>query len=88
MLGHHRHTSEMPFKWRFAGGPMLARILWYLDPLSSHQLKKNVVKVISPLAKLSGSAHDMYNKFSANKYISKYLKKLTQKTQYVAPCTC
>ena len=21
MLGHHRPTSEMPFKWSFAGGP-------------------------------------------------------------------
>ena len=21
MLGHHRHASETPFKWRFAGGP-------------------------------------------------------------------
>ena len=25
MLGHHRPTSETPFKWRFAGGPMMAR---------------------------------------------------------------
>ena len=25
MLGHHRHTSEPPFKWRFAGRPMMAR---------------------------------------------------------------
>ena len=24
MLGHHQHTSETPFKWRFAGGPMMA----------------------------------------------------------------
>ena len=24
MLGHHRHSSETPFKWRFAGVPMLA----------------------------------------------------------------
>ena len=24
-LGHHRHPSETPFKWRFAGGPMMAR---------------------------------------------------------------
>ena len=23
-LGHHRHASEKPFKWRFAGGPMIA----------------------------------------------------------------
>ena len=30
MLGHHWHASEMPFKWRFSCGPMMARFLWYL----------------------------------------------------------
>ena len=25
MLGHHRHTSETPFKWRFAGWPLMVR---------------------------------------------------------------
>ena len=25
MLGHHRPASETPFKWRFAGGPLMAR---------------------------------------------------------------
>ena len=25
MLGHHRHASETPFKWRFAGRPMMTR---------------------------------------------------------------
>ena len=45
MLGHYQHASETPFKWCFAGRPVLACILWYLDPLSSHQLK------------LSGSAY-------------------------------
>ena len=25
MLGHHRPASEMPFQWRFAGSPMVAR---------------------------------------------------------------
>ena len=55
MLGHHRHASKTPFKWRFSGGPMFAGILCYLDPLSSHHLKtqKNVVKAGPPLAKLS-----------------------------------
>ena len=24
MVGHHRHASEMPFQWRFAGGLMMA----------------------------------------------------------------
>ena len=23
--GHHRPTSETPFEWRFAGGPIVAR---------------------------------------------------------------
>ena len=27
MLGHHRPAREMPFKWHFAGGPMIARLL-------------------------------------------------------------
>ena len=57
MLGHHRHASETPFKWRFAGGPMFAQLLWYWDPLYPTQLKKNVVKVGPPLTKLSGSVH-------------------------------
>ena len=26
MLGHHWHASKMPFKWHFAGGPMMARL--------------------------------------------------------------
>ena len=26
MLGHYRHASETPFKWRFAGGPMMTRL--------------------------------------------------------------
>ena len=25
MLGHHRHASDTPFKWRFPGGPMMVR---------------------------------------------------------------
>ena len=29
MLGHHRPAGE----WRFAGGPMMARLSYYLDPL-------------------------------------------------------
>ena len=60
MLGHHLQSSETPFKWRFAGGQMVARLWWYLDPLSFHQLKKkNVFKVGSPLTKLSGYVHAM-----------------------------
>ena len=25
MWGHYRHANKRPFKWRFAGGPMIAR---------------------------------------------------------------
>ena len=39
-LGHHRHASKTPFKWRFAGGMMIASLKWYVDPSSPHQLKK------------------------------------------------
>ena len=59
MLGHHRHASETPFKWRFAGGPIMARLNWYLDPPSPYQLKKkqkNPSK-LDPPEKLSGSAY-------------------------------
>ena len=34
IVGHNRYASETPLKWRFAGGPMLARFSWYLFPLS------------------------------------------------------
>ena len=35
MLGHHRRPSEMTF----AGDTIIIHFLWYLDPLSSYQLK-------------------------------------------------
>ena len=50
-------ASETPLKRCFAGGAMMARFSWYLDPLAPHQLKKHVVRVGPPLTKLSGSAH-------------------------------
>ena len=64
-VGHHWYDSETPFKWRFAGGSMLARLWWYLDRLSLHQLRKNEQKKgcqsRTPLAKLSGSAQKCTN---------------------------
>ena len=51
---------------RFAGRPMLARILWYLDPLSS-TTKKNPLSW-TPLAKLSGSAHEKITFLEATKW--------------------
>ena len=60
MLGHHLLASKMPFKWRFAGGAMMARFKWYLDPLAPHQLKKTRQNW-SPLAKFSGSVHEFHH---------------------------
>ena len=34
MLGHYRHASETPFKRRYAGGQMMTRLYWHLDPPS------------------------------------------------------
>ena len=39
MLGHHQHACETPSTWLFAGWQMMARLKWYLEPLSPHQLK-------------------------------------------------
>ena len=41
MLGHHQHASETPFKWYFAGGPMLAPVPYggIRTPPPPHQLK-------------------------------------------------
>ena len=53
MLGHHRPApiSERPFKWRFAGGPMISRFQCYWDSLP-------LIKTLSEFeTKLSGSAH-------------------------------
>ena len=71
ILGHLRPTREMPFTWHFPGGPMMARFEWYLDPLSSHQLKKQQQKNFRagpPLTKLSGSAHDVISNHIINRY--------------------
>ena len=44
MFGHHLPVSETPFQWRFAGGPMMAQLKRYLDPLFPQQLKKQTTK--------------------------------------------
>ena len=43
MLGHHWHASEMPFKWRFAGVPIMACCI--LPPLIN---KKKVLSSWTP----------------------------------------
>ena len=49
MLGHHRHASETPFKWRFAGEPMMACLLWHLDsPLVNQNKKQKNVVIVAP----------------------------------------
>ena len=63
----------MPFKWPFADGQMLARLLWYLDPLSPHQLKK-LSKLDPPLIKLSGSAHEVEKHVAAVHVILKCIE--------------
>ena len=50
MLGHHL----MAFRWRADDGPLIGVLG---SSLPSSTKKKNVVKVGSPLTKLSGSAH-------------------------------
>ena len=57
MYGHYRPASETPFKWRFAGGPLMARSLWYLD-LSSKKKRQSW----TPSHKLSGSADGHYTR--------------------------
>ena len=46
MLGHHRSASETPFKWRFAGGPIMAHYsdIWILYPLINLKKKKGKEK--------------------------------------------
>ena len=53
MLGHYRPTSEKPFKWRFAGGPMMAAYsgIWIFPPLINQKKTKKNVKVGPPLTK-------------------------------------
>ena len=54
-LKNHKATKPEFNVGSSSARPMIARLKWYLDPSSPHQLKK--VKVGSPLTKLSGSAH-------------------------------
>ena len=48
MLGNHRPANETPFKWRFAGGPLMVRLWWYLDPSSPHKTEKKISKLDLP----------------------------------------
>ena len=63
MLGHHRHASEMAFRWRTEDGLLI--VVKTTPPPPPHHKKrirrKGVVSVgPPPLTKLSGSAHMQY----------------------------
>ena len=45
MLGHHWHAIETPFKWCFAGGPIMACFWWYLDPLAPKKTKQKMLEL-------------------------------------------
>ena len=73
MLGHYWLASQKPFKWRFAGGLMMARLNWILSlPSSAKNKKKNVVKDGHPLTKFSGSVHG-YQPYRNNLSLQKSL---------------
>ena len=42
MLGHHWQAREMPFKWRFAGWPMMAALslILVLSPFSKKKISE------------------------------------------------
>ena len=46
---HHQKASETPFKWRFAGGPMMAPLWWYwiLSPFMNK--KEKTLSQMDPL---------------------------------------
>ena len=45
-MGHHRPSSETPFKWCFAGGPMVARFVNWV-----YSLRINGTDLLYPLSK-------------------------------------
>ena len=47
-LGHHRPTSETPFKWRNTGGPLMARWYRFMDPPYPHQTMTKKEKKSDP----------------------------------------
>ena len=59
-MGHYRPASEMPFKWRFASGPIMAPAfsgIWILSPPFQFNKKSFQSSVGPPLTNFSGSAH-------------------------------
>ena len=54
MFGHHGHAGGAPFKWRFAGGSMMARFKWYIGSSVPPSARGSKQKGASN-TKLSGS---------------------------------
>ena len=74
ILCPHRHDSETPFKWRFAGVPMMAREKCYLDPSYPLQSEKIVIEVGPPLTKVSGPAYEFCTIICKNDFFVFHLK--------------
>ena len=55
MLCNHQHASETPFKWRLAGGPMMAPLIEVFGS-SLPSTKNKCCQSLAPSEKLSGSA--------------------------------
>ena len=53
-------NMRAPFKWRFGGRPMMARLWWHLDPFSDHQLIKKPRQSWTP----SGNFLDLCMEFA------------------------
>ena len=46
MSGYHRTASDAPFKWRFAGGPMVARFGYWVVVNKEGTRHLAIVKII------------------------------------------
>ena len=53
VLGHHRPTSETPFEWRFADGPMVARFFRFTGKLKHCIALTKLMQNISQFARSS-----------------------------------
>ena len=81
-VGHHRPASETPFKWRFAGGPMMAQhwmLAWFFRGSGPVFLKNMYfcyfsVVGLDPLSPSSRSAHatDSDNKVSPSAFTDRW----------------
>ena len=73
MLGHHRPASVKPFKWRCAGGPMMAHFWWYLV-LSLIIQKTNKKKTLSELAFLWQNFLDPHIRSDCSLWLSSLIR--------------